>query len=205
MDLYKILGVARDATLKEIKDKYYRMAKRLHPDTGHGDEAKFKQVAVAYAILSDEDKRKRYDDGESVDNIEVDNSKSKLIQGFSELLVKAIQKKDVKYDDLVAMMKAEVDAAIVNGEETVSRVDKAIASIKEAQARFSGEVEMVNAILTNTLGGMEKQKAKYKDEIELLKEMHDKIKKMKYRVDKRDKASYASLNAGDFYKIIGGT
>jgi len=63
-DLYEILGVARTATADEIKKAYRKLAIQYHPDRNPGDkvsEEKFKEVAEAYAILSDRDKRIRYD------------------------------------------------------------------------------------------------------------------------------------------------
>ena len=63
-DYYEILGVGRDASSEEIKKAYRRLAMKFHPDKNPGDKAaeeKFKDAAEAYAILSDPDKRQRYD------------------------------------------------------------------------------------------------------------------------------------------------
>lgn len=63
-DYYEVLGVGRDADDAAIKKAYRTLAKKYHPDMHPGDaeaEAKFKEVNEAYAVLSDEEKRKKYD------------------------------------------------------------------------------------------------------------------------------------------------
>lgn len=63
-DYYKILGVNRDASEKEIKGAYRKLARKYHPDVNPGDksaEAKFKEINEAHEVLSDKEKRKKYD------------------------------------------------------------------------------------------------------------------------------------------------
>ncbi|MEO8216148.1 MAG: molecular chaperone DnaJ [Acidobacteriota bacterium] len=63
-DYYEILGVARTATVEEIKKAYRKAAVAHHPDRNPGDseaEARFKEAAEAYGVLADQDKRARYD------------------------------------------------------------------------------------------------------------------------------------------------
>ncbi len=64
-DLYEILGVPRTATVEELKKAYRRLAKQYHPDVNPGNkeaEEKFKEVTAAFEVLSDEKKRKLYDE-----------------------------------------------------------------------------------------------------------------------------------------------
>lgn len=63
-DYYEVLGVAKNATADEIKKAYRKKAIQYHPDRNPGDkdaEEKFKEAAEAYDVLSDADKRARYD------------------------------------------------------------------------------------------------------------------------------------------------
>src|SRR6476660_9213371 len=63
-DYYEILGVSKNATADEIKKAYRKVAMQYHPDRNPGDksaEEKFKEAAEAYEVLSDADKRAKYD------------------------------------------------------------------------------------------------------------------------------------------------
>ncbi len=71
-DYYKSLGVSRDAEAGEIKKAYRKLARKYHPDVNPDDadaEQKFREIQEAYAVLSDDEKRKQYDTYGRVDNI----------------------------------------------------------------------------------------------------------------------------------------
>lgn len=64
MDYYQILGLTRTADAEAVKKAYRKLAKECHPDAYPGDkkaEERFKQITEAYAVLSDTEKRKKYD------------------------------------------------------------------------------------------------------------------------------------------------
>lgn len=63
-DYYRILGIKRDASEQEIKQAYRKLARKYHPDVNPGDasaEAKFKEINEAYEVLSDKEKKQKYD------------------------------------------------------------------------------------------------------------------------------------------------
>src|ERR1700678_4804567 len=63
-DYYELLGVARKASVKDIRAAYRKLARKYHPDLNPGDksaEEKFKQIQEAYEVLSDTKKRQVYD------------------------------------------------------------------------------------------------------------------------------------------------
>ena len=63
-DYYEVLGIAKGASEAEIKSAYRKLAKKYHPDLNPGDktaEEKFKEVGEAYEVLSDPDKKAKYD------------------------------------------------------------------------------------------------------------------------------------------------
>src|SRR5258708_3016360 len=63
-DYYKVLGVSKGASADDIKKAFRKLARKYHPDVNPGDkkaEEKFKEINEAYEVLSDPDKRKKYD------------------------------------------------------------------------------------------------------------------------------------------------
>src|SRR6266536_2213747 len=68
-DYYAALGVAKDASAADIKKAYRKLARELHPDKNPGNaeaEGKFKEVSEAYDVLSDETRRKEYDEARTL-------------------------------------------------------------------------------------------------------------------------------------------
>jgi DnaJ-class molecular chaperone len=85
-DPYKILGVKKDASQDEIQKAYRRLAKKLHPDLNPGNkqaEERFKEISAAYGLLSDLDKRARFDRGE-IDASGMERPQQRYYRDFAE-------------------------------------------------------------------------------------------------------------------------
>jgi molecular chaperone DnaJ len=68
-DYYKTLGVSKGASADEIKKSYRKLARKYHPDANEGDakaEERFKEISEAYTVLSDESRRKEYDEARTL-------------------------------------------------------------------------------------------------------------------------------------------
>lgn len=144
--LYEVLGVDKNASPEEILAAYRRRAKETHPDKG-GDEAEFKRVCEAFAVLSDAERREVYDEtgvedprdvlaelGEFLDVITNPEHKDHVIDPYDALVEKCQQLKRIK-------------AAF---EERLSRVAKDLSEIRSHDDY--AEMSTVDLVLQATAG-----------------------------------------------------
>jgi len=101
-DLYKVLGLSRDASQDDIKRAFKKLALQHHPDKKAGDDTEFKRINEAYQILSDPDKRKVYD-MQYEDNINVD-----LLGKFASILMNIVHD---KLKEKMASCKSQASSA----------------------------------------------------------------------------------------------
>ncbi len=114
-DFYVVLGVTSEATTGDIKAAYRKLALALHPDKNPGHEEEFKKIAEAYEILSDSEKRSRYDAGLTEDN---DLPTSSAATASSGLEVR------VFYTDVSDLLRAEEAAKAL----LINQIQEAIAA-----------------------------------------------------------------------------
>jgi DnaJ-class molecular chaperone len=109
-DPYEILDVKRDAAAEEIRNAYRRLAKKLHPDLNPGNreaEEKFKEASAAYDLLSDAEKRKRFDNGE-IDAQGNERPRYRSYRDYADQGEQTAYDTDAGYADLDADILSEI-------------------------------------------------------------------------------------------------
>jgi len=106
MNPYTILEITPQASDEEIKNKFRMMAQKYHPDKVGGDEEKFKQINLAYSILSDPVRKKHFD---STGQFNVNPSlREEAINKLAGLLCHFINEIDPELQDLIVCMKNDI-------------------------------------------------------------------------------------------------
>lgn len=132
-DLYEVLGVDRRASADDIKRAYRRLARDLHPDRNPDDpeaEERFKEVARAYAVLSDAEKRERYDRFGSVDGAGIGGDPFAGAGGLGDIFEAffggaspfggATRARPATGEDLETVLTLGLEDAVFGGEQSVT-------------------------------------------------------------------------------------
>lgn len=194
MNPYRVLRVKKTATLAEITAAYRGLALRWHPDKNPGDAkaaAKFVEINQAYEILSDSDRRARYDaTGDTTfrhENNAISGAVEVLAVVFT-LVVKQIveQGGDVKKEDIVTHMRNVLAQQRQERTKAILNIEKAKAALTEAATRFTaedGEENYFAGIIRHQIHELENMLAQQTAEEEKSKAALKLLAKFKYRVD----------------------
>ena len=133
-NLYEILGLSPKADTGEIRAAYLAKVKEVHPDKGGSNEA-FSEVMLAYEILSDDHRRKQYDETGSLDDPgkAISSGAIMIVEGLINLL---IQREDAKYSDAVNLMCAEISSALRSKLTNIDVLERRKHILKDLKGRF---------------------------------------------------------------------
>ena len=144
MNPYLELEISIDASDDEIKQKYRSLAMMHHPDKG-GDEETFKRIKEAYEILSDPIRRKAYDiSGNADSNIQIKNDAMEYI---NHMTVSIIPNFDPEKDNLIILMKNEVNKNLVENHNNINICNNYIKHLEKVIRRINTRGKKQNVIL----------------------------------------------------------
>lgn len=136
-NLYEILGIKKSASENDVKKAYRRKANQHHPDKG-GDSEKFKELVVAYNILRDPSKKKRYDDGEEADNIhqEAASEEQQILSTVMTLFVSCVGLNDPDRTDIIEQVKINLQKNIGAIQKVINLNEGHIRKFESAKKRL---------------------------------------------------------------------
>jgi len=163
MDPYQTLGVPRDSDPKTIKKSYRKLAKEHHPDHG-GDESKITALTLAYDILSNPDKKKRYDEtGESGP----DNRQPQIYAEFLKMSEEILLKQEgMPIKQSVERIRVGIEQQMSDAE---SKIDHQVKVLEAAKARIvqAPENDILGHMIQQRLDDFKKQKDQLKASMEI--------------------------------------
>jgi DnaJ-class molecular chaperone len=192
LDLYKTLGVAKDANDATIKKAYRKLSLKHHPDRNPGDpeaEQRFKDVQRAYLVLSDPDKRTMYDNGGTDEEAASPGAGKPTIQSvlttaYVTLIgVLANNHQDPRYANIVDMMRQIIEQQIQNLKGDLNNAGRAQGFIETTLLRLSDPESTFRNVLEDELSHLKDGMKKSEEMITLSKQAISYLRKCGYKVD----------------------
>ena len=140
---YKTLRVKKKATQQEIKDSYRDLARELHPDKKDGNAEKFKELASAYEILNDPERRKFYDlTGSDVTEAEFDRKAGGLLQQIFQLIVSQNGLAKIESIDMITVINEQLSLGMKELEKNIDTARKSRVAIGKILKRVKHKNKM---------------------------------------------------------------
>jgi len=191
-EYYKVLGVSETSTEDEIRVAYRKLSKEHHPDAG-GDAGKFSKISIAYSVLSDKEKRGKYDNGEKISDI-AQEAHSTLMTVFQGI-VNENKKCELKNIDFVSEARQRIAQVNFSTELAINKLNVDIESIKEARERTSESDDGYNyldVVFQQTFNEHEKMKIEKEYAIKVGEKMLEILDGIKYANEKNEEKKYIS-------------
>ena len=158
--LYDRLGVKPEATPDEIKAAYRYLARHTHPDAG-GDAADFCDIADAYAVLGNADRRARYDESGDTGTITEETQRAEALNIVQQMMEQVLnQVQDVIYNDVVAKMREALAESVTKIEADIGGLRASIVRYAKFANRFSvkdGKTNIISSMIDFKISGLERR------------------------------------------------
>lgn len=168
---YSLLGVEPDATAKEIKHAYWKLAGEHHPDRG-GDEAVFKGVSDAYEVLSDPDRRSFYDQNGTIEGFKNDDELAR--EKICILVGTIINRSDFMADhtDLIRALRGEINEISISINNEISNQKIILRRYNAVIDRISN-AEYIHSFMVESKTRVENNIEELEKDLEIQELMHD--------------------------------
>lgn len=202
MDLYKELGLDKNAGDAEIKKAYRAKAFDSHPDRVKGREHDFKAVAMAYRVLSDPVRRKYYDETGGIKKDENKNAivYARLIMLFQQFLEKVITgEKNYKSNDVFKLMERAITEGIAGIKTDQEKIGARIKIMCEIEARIKYKKEKDNIFINYLVDQRRLLNARVEElsaEVKISRDCLKFLKGFKYQIE--TEAYDPAINWGTF-------
>jgi curved DNA-binding protein CbpA len=174
---YETLGVNKDASQSDIKKAWRKKASAAHPDKG-ADGSEFKALAIAYKILSDPDKRERYDKGKATDR---PTEIQELMQLFSVVLHKNVD--NIETVDLVDTVRQQIKSAISEHTKNMAKQEREVAKLRKAVGRTKSKDNLLESVIEAEIRWGEQTISAIKEKLDGANKMLVIMEDWSYRVD----------------------
>lgn len=195
---YSTLGVSKDATREEIKKAHRRAAREHHPDAG-GDPEAFMAIQTAYDTLADEEKRRRYDNGEPEPQNLTQAALSYICMLFINMLSTASEVMFFQMD-IVAKMSAHVASDTQGAKNQVKEWEKKIAFLKKVLTKLShrgGHPDILIQLLNQQIQEIQRAIFTVKEDIEKFKLASEMLKEYKFEKEEPRNSEYRTVSFAD--------
>ena len=182
--LYEVLGVEETATTEDIKKAHRKLVKEHHPDKG-GDPEEFAKIQEAYEVLSDDARRKRYDETGQYD--EVKDTFHQEFAGFvSQIIIPEIEGAAILDFDLMGIAAEVIQRNKKTGKEQIKQAEKQRDRLERSIPRFSrtddGE-DFITAMIQQRIKAFDNAIERMGKEMGILDRLQEELLKYEYQHD----------------------
>lgn len=205
MNYYEVLGLSKEdvPSKAEIKKAYRKLAKIHHPDKEGGNEEKFKDISEAYEVLSDPDKRERYDNGESLDGYTSpsDQARTNLYRVFD--IVTNSHGFMADFTDLIVRMREEINEKTLQMRNDISKVESDIKKLTVIIKKLK-KADFLKKYAKECKSAMELRKEQIEEAIKVQDMMMETLDGAEYDKDVDECRGYLGFSSSGYGRELGG-